>query len=472
MKIKFVLISFCFVCFFSLFANATIEERNDSISVELKYTEVLPMKIEIKAFEPVILDSMLFVHNPLFSELVFMGVDIHLDWRENQINTLFYGQNPRTLNQPFEPIERQSPVEILTQLRNDTRRHITQTAPRLYRTTIDRLPQINWEEQRGQTVEMTPIELLILDEGFFTPAVSQNRLAVQKRRISPWQNRANAMLQFSQNSFSENWHLGGNNFFSLLGVVSGHFNYDNRKSVKWDNSYEWRTGFNTVTGDPMLYITNGDTIRNPGRRAMPSDDILRINSTFSVRATGAFYYNASMKFETHFFDNPRALNSLEMRARFLTPIRFNAGIGMEYRVSNIRDNRINNVSVTLSPLSFRLIHLTDTARTANGFWINTKAFGIEEGNQLQEFGSELAIRLTDYRPIPQLRITSRFSFFTNYEKVVIDWDTTAELSFSRFFSARLMVNPRFDNTAILDKDDKAKIQMRQMLTVGFSYRFL
>ena len=462
-KFKFTLISFCFACFFPLFANAMIEEEDKVIaiavdSIKLQYTEPLTAKIKLKPFKPIMLDSIKFMHNPFFSELVFMGVDIHIDWRENEINSLLYG-SPRTLNQPLDPIETPYPVEILVNLRNDARRHITRTAPRLYRTTIHRLQQLNWEEQRNQAFEPTPIQI-ILDDNFFNPVVSENRLAVRNRKISPWQNRANALLQFSQTSFSENWHQGGNNFFSLLGVVSGHFNYDNRQKMKWENSFEWRTGFNTVTNDTI-------------RRAMPSDDMMRIISKFGVRATGNFYYSTSAEFQTQFFNNPRGINSKEMRARFLTPIRFNAGIGMDYRVSNVLDKRISNISIALSPLSFRLIYLTDTTTTVNGFWINPKTFGIEPGeNQLQEFGSRLVVTLTDYHPIPQLRVNSRFNFFTNYEKVEIDWEIIAELTISRFFSTRLIFNPRFDNTAILPEEDKAKIQMRQMLTVGFSYRFL
>jgi hypothetical protein len=277
------------------------------------------------------------------------------------------------------------------------------------------------------------------------------------------------MLQFSQNSFSENWHQGGNNFFSLLSVVSGHFNYESReRRVRWNNAYEWRMGLNTVNGDPFPNAL-GDTIR---RRAMPSDDMLRINSEFNVRAVGAFAYSASAEFQTHFFNRPANPNSLEMRTRFLTPVEINAGIGMTYQVNNLWDNRVRSLSVEFSPLSFRYVYLHRTDTTDTGFFINPGRFGINPGeNQLQEFGSRVIVR-TDFRPIQQLRINSLFNFFTNYEGVLINWEITSELTFSRFFSARLMLNPRFDTIAILPEGERARIQNRQILTVGFSYRFL
>jgi len=466
-KVTVISISFFFVCFFPLFAegenNAVVDTTYfddafilekvafDDIELVEISVETLPVQVEIKPFEPIVLDLLKFMHNPLFLDLVFMGRDIDIDWRESDTNLLFDGKQPRTLNQPFDPIEIQHPIEILAQFRNDVRNHITRTAPRLYRTTIDQLVNVDWIPQQ-QLIESVPMEQLLLDESFFAPVITTNRIAVQRRQMSHWQNRASGLLQFSQTSFSDNWHLGGNDFFALLGVMSARFNYDNRSGVRWENDLEWRMGFNTVDGDSL-------------RRATPNDDLLRVISNFNVRATGDFSYNASMEFRTHFFNNPKAINGQEMRVRFLTPIRFDAGLGMNYRR--------NNLAVTFSPVSFRYIYLTLGEPTSDGFFINPNDFGIPAGeNQLSEFGSRLIVDLTDYRPIRELTIRSRFNFFTNYERVEIDWEITAELAINRFFSTRLMLNPRFDNTVILAEDETARIQMRQMLTVGFSYRFL
>jgi len=477
MKVRTILISLCCVGFFPLFAQEenkivvdtveishgfhdvsngdTLILENETVLVETEpvetHVETPPAQPEIKPFEPIVLDSRKFSYNPLFLDLIFMGVNIQLDWREYGKNPFFEGKQPRTLNQPFDPIEVQHPMEMLTQLRNDARDHITRTAPGLYRTTLDQLADIDWMHQTPM-IESLPMEQLLLEESTFAPVVTTDRILIQRRPVSYWQNRANALLQFSQTSFSENWHLSGNNFFALLGVMSARFHYDNRNGVRWENDWEWRTGFNTVEGDSL-------------RRATPNDDLMRIISNFNVRATGNFSYNASMQFQTHFFNNPRAINSYEMRARFLTPIRFDVGLGMSYRR--------NNLEVTFSPISFRYVYLTLADTTANGFFINPNTFGVPTGeNELKEFGSRLVVRLLDYRPIRELTLRSTFNFFTNYEQVEIDWEIIAELTINRFFSTRLMLNPRFDNTVIFEGDERARIQWRQMLTVGFSYRFL
>lgn len=473
MKIKNVFLLISFFCLFPLLAQ---EQANESVYSYYPDHNKIPTYIEIKEFEPIVLDLRYFQHNPLFLHLIFSGTDIHIDWRENKINNLFYGQTPRTLNKPFDKLERDHPVDMLFSLRQDAILSIARTSPMLFRTTTNQLPQINREERRLVANEPTRIELLLLEETF-TPVLSENRLAVQTRRVSNWNQRGHALLQFSQSTFSDNWHQGGNNFFSLLSVVSGHFNYDNLRRVRWNNDFEWRTGFNTVTGDPIRFVkAPGDTIITPGRRAMPNADIIRVQSRLGIRATGDFYYSTSVDASTHLFNNPQNVNSREMRARFLTPIRFNANIGMTYQVNR-------QVSVELSPLSYRFIHLTDTAMTANGMFINPRFFGIDPGeNQLQEFGSRLTVRLRDYRPVEQLRINSVFDFFTNYERIVIDWEIVGELTINRFFSTRLMVNPRLDNTMRINQrnnpnlpadEPRARLlQYRQMLTIGFSYRFL
>ena len=436
-------------------APISFVEKSDSIGIKQDTIGSPQPQIEIPPFEPIILDTMVFARNPLFSRLVYMGKDIHVNWRKNNVDYLFYGKKSSTLDHLLVSVEIQHPAEILKELRQDARDHITQTAPELYKTTFDRLPQINWNQQY-QSIEITPMEQLLLEDNHFVPFTTTNRIVVRKRKASPWQGKANVLLQFSQTSISENWHKGGTDFFSLLSVLSGNMNYDNKKKVKWENNFEWRTGFNTIEGDTIGH--------KGGRKAMPSDDSFKLNSKFGLKATGNFYYSTSMEFQTQLFDNPRGINNYEMKARLLTPIRLNIGIGMDYKYKKL--------SVALSPLSLKYIYLADTIKTADGFFINPKTFGIEEGeNHLKEFGSKLIVQLADYKPIPELKINSKFNFYTNYEKVEIDWEIVAELAFNRFFSTRLMLNPRFDNTAILDKkEEKVRIQMKEMLTVGFSYR--
>lgn len=406
-------------------------------------------------FTPHLLDSAVYRYSPLFCDLVFRLQADPLDWRQHCLaDSLLYGSRRHTLHTPMDTFAVPDAHDILEKLRQDARDYITRTDVLLYSTTIDRLPKVDWAD--NEQVRHQPIRDYAIDDFGHAPVVTSNRIVVRRKEFSPWSGRLNSLFQFSQTAVSKNWHQGGYNFFSLLGGLNGYLNFDNRKKIKWENSFEWRTGFNTVTGD-----TIGP---KGGRRAMPSDDVFKVNSKFGLQASGNFYYSANAEFQTNFFDNPKELNNYEMKARFLTPIRLNVGLGMEFKYDWL--------SVNLAPLSFKYIYLTDTT-TTDGFFIKPTEFGIEEGkNQLAEIGSKLIVEIKEFRPIPELKINSKFNFYTNYKKVEIDWEIVAELAINRFLSTRLMLNPRFDNTVILPDDEKAKLQMKQMLTVGISYRIL
>ncbi len=407
-----------------------------------------------KGFTPEQLDPEMYRYNPLFGELVFRQEREPLSWRANDSISPFYGVPRRTLGSPFDKPSIPRPDQVLFQLRREARDHITRTNVLLYTTTADRLPQVDWTDNKR--LDDRPIKDYAMSEYAHAPVVTSDRIVVRSKEYSPWSWRLNSLLQFSQTAVSKNWYDGGHNFFLLLGGLNGYLNYDNRKRTKWENSFEWRMGFNTVTGD-----TIGP---KGGRSAMPSDDVLKLNSKFGIQATGNFYYSATADFQTYLFDNPAELNSYEDKARLFTPIRINLGIGMEYKY--------NWLSVNLSPLSFKFIYLTDTA-VVDGFYIKPTEFGIEEGgNRLAELGSTLTVETKDYSPIPELKINSKFYFYTNYRNVEIDWEIVAEFAINRFLSTRLLLNPRFDNTVILTDDQKAKLQMKQMLTVGLSYRIL
>jgi len=75
-----------------------------------------------------------------------------------------------------------------------------------------------------------------------------------------------------------------------------------------------------------------------------------------------------------------------------------------------------------------------------------------------------------YSPVRELQIDSKLSFYTNYEKIEVDWEIIGNFKFNRFLSTRLSLNPRYDNTVLTD--EKAMIQFKQLLTFGLSYKLL
>ena len=138
-----------------------------------------------------------------------------------------------------------------------------------------------------------------------------------------------------------------------------------------------------------------------------------------------------------------------MKAKFLTPVRFNVNVGLDYKYKKI-------FSLMLSPLSYKYIYVNDTIN------VNKKSFGILPGeNVLSQIGSSFRAQLS-YSPVREIQIDSKLSFYTNYEKVEIDWEIVSNFRVNRFLSTRLSLNPRYDNTIILAAGEKAKLQFKEL----------
>jgi len=138
----------------------------------------------------------------------------------------------------------------------------------------------------------------------------------------PWTRKANTLIQFSQNYVSNNWYQGGNQNIAVLGILTGQLNYDDKKNIQWDNNAEWRMGFNSVDGDTLRVLNT-------------NDDIFKINSKLGFKAGGKWFYSGSVDFSTQLFHNYKAVNSPEMKASLLTPVRLNIGVGLDYKYKKL-----------------------------------------------------------------------------------------------------------------------------------------
>ena len=185
---------------------------------------------------------------------------------------------------------------------------------------------------------------------------------------------------------------------------------------------------------------------------------MRYLSKFGVKAGGNWFYSVSGEFSTHLFNSYRGVNSKVLKTKLLTPVRASVGVGMDYKYKKI-------FSLMIAPVSFKYIYMNDTVN------VNPNSFGINKGeNQLKQIGSSLLAQL-NYSPMMNWNITSKLSFYTDYKKMEADLEIVNNFTINRFLSARLLINPRYDNTVIMKGGEKAQIQLKELLSVGFSYRF-
>ena len=386
-------------------------------------------------------DSLLYASNPLFLPLIYTGKDLKSVWDVNQnLMTLISNVNddfhlkprPKTTSSEY----------FAADLRKGARDYISNTAMHLYVTTIDRLPNLSTFMSRpikGSRVNPLAVHEDKIDLG-------TKKIELSDLEYIYWTKKANALLQFSQNYVSSNWYQGGNSNFAFLSIITGETNYDNRKNIQWDNRFEWRTGLSSIIG-------------NTKRKVMINDDILRYNTKFGLKAGGNWYYSVSGELSTQLFDSYKSITSDEFKGRLFTPVRANLGVGMDYKYKKI-------FSLMLAPVAFKYIYMSDKAN------VNPNLFGIKKGeNQLKQIGSSFRAQL-NIVPARNWNLDSKLTFYTDYKKVEIDWEIVNNFIINRFLTTRISINPRYDNTIILKNGEKTKIQLKELMSIGFSYRFL
>lgn len=408
----------------------------------------LLMKIEMESpigINRSTINSRFLDSNPLFSDLRFEGYGKYSKvFHPVSLQSYFDEQNKKLLIPDYyTPQYVFGPELYVGKLRDNTIRRLATYQPWFVQFNTDQLPDI--KDFVDLKIDVAPLKRTILLDN---AGINHADVSIEKFKVkyNPWTNKSYAMLQFSQNYVSPNWYRGGSDNVSILGILNGRFNYDDKKNVQWDNFVEWRLGFNSVDGDTIRFLNT-------------NDDILRATSKLGIKAGGNWFYSGSVDFSTHFFNSYKGVNSTSIKAKFLTPVRFNVALGLDYKYKKL-------FSVMLSPLSYKFIFANDTIN------VPQNSFGIPKGQKvLSQIGSSFRAQFA-YSPSREIQIDSKLSFYTNYEKVEIDWEITGNFMVNRFLSTRISLNPRYDNTVILAEGEKAAIQFKELLTFGLSYRLL
>ena len=260
---------------------------------------------------------------------------------------------------------------------------------------------------------------------------------------SPWRREATLMLQISQNYVTANWYQGGSSSFAGLGIAKGQISYISERFT-WENFGEWRIGASTVSADSLHKVNT-------------TDDMFRIYSKANLRIVPKLFTSVSAEIETRLLPTYQA-NSNMLKSAPFSPFRFNAAFGIDYKP-------VKNLSISVSPVSYKMIHIMDTAR------VLPTDYGLEAGQRTQHnIGSSVRIEYT-WKPVREVALESKFYFYTNYQDVELDLEVNCDFIITRFMSARLILHPRYDTSVIMQGDTHAKIQFRELLSIGFAHKF-
>ena len=260
---------------------------------------------------------------------------------------------------------------------------------------------------------------------------------------TPWRKEATLMLQITQNYVTRNWYQGGSSSFAGLGIAKGQINYITDRFT-WENTGEWRVGGSTISADSLHKVNT-------------TDDLFRVYTKANLRIVPKLFTAISAEIETRFFPTYKS-NSMDLKSGPFSPFRFNAAFGLDYKP-------VPGLSISFSPVSYKMIHVHDTVR------VNAKDYGLKAGERTQHnIGSSVRIEYT-WKPVREVALDSKFFFYANYQDVEFDLEVNCDFIINRFLSARLTLHPRYDTSVIMDGDDHAKIQFRELLSIGFAHKF-
>jgi hypothetical protein len=244
---------------------------------------------------------------------------------------------------------------------------------------------------------------------------------------------------FSQGYLS-NWTRGGESSLNALWSVRYSADYTLGDKISWDNDLEYKVGL----------------LKSGKKKLRKNEDKLEINSKLGSNAINNWYYSSLLNFQTQFFTGYNYPNTEDPISGFLAPAHLVFSIGMDYKPSN-------KLTVLLSPVSSKFTMMRDTVK------FDQTNFGIPGNEKVKkELGAYLkSIFTINFNQ--RISMENKVNFFINYleknETMDIDYEFTINMEVTE------LINTTINAHLIYDKDVSKKIQFKENLSVGLSYKF-
>jgi hypothetical protein len=291
---------------------------------------------------------------------------------------------------------------------------------------------------------------------FEKPAPNQNLNRIQKKFnvLTPWDYGGNGTFGFTQ-TYLNNWKKGGESAFSFLMVLKGYANYSDSK-IRWENSGELRNG----------WIRQGGSVD----QTQKNDDKIELISRLGVSAFDHWFYSAEIDFETQFFNGYNYPDKTKLISTYMSPAKTMFKLGLDYKPNK-------NFSLFLSPITAKNVFVRDTAR------VDQTKYGISRTSRsLWEPGLNADIRYK-INITPQISYETKYKMFINYQepfsKFDINWENLIVAQLTDRISMTFMLYMLYDDNVTfptgkmgIDGEEiyKPKMQTKELMTVGFSYK--
>lgn len=286
--------------------------------------------------------------------------------------------------------------------------------------------------------------------------------------ISKWKETNNLKLIFTQNSFV-NWSSGGNN--SISGIIKIHSTRNYKyKHLVWSNELKSSFGLN----------------KEAKRELRKTEDLLELNSSFGYRKnTNSNWYNsAKFDFKTQFANGYKYPNTDKPISKLFAPAYMFIGIGSEYF------SKKQNLKLYLSPITNKTTFVfSQTLANEGAFGVQRAIYNdegalVKEGeNTRMEFGNLVTCEwkkdvMDNIKMANKLILYS--DYLNNYGNIDVNWELNFDLTINKYVTANVGSHLRYDHD-IKNKEDinndgtleivGPKVQLKQLLGVGFSYNF-
>lgn len=277
-------------------------------------------------------------------------------------------------------------------------------------------------------------------------------IAVNGRNLQDttyWTTSGQVSVNFSQVSLS-NWVGGGKS--SVSGI--GNFDYNaiyQKGRLQWDNTIK--------SGYGLMKESNEQVIKN--------EDKLELNSKLGLQLNNEhLLYSSFVNFLTQFAPGYKYPNTTSKISDFLAPAYLTLATGLDYQPSE-------SLSLYFTPVSAKFTFVADDSLS------NAGAFGVEPGQRVRsEFGATFK---GEYKVtvMPNVDLSTSLSLFSNYfnnpQNIDVNWDVILNMKINDYLSANFSTNMIYDHDILIPVDEQGnsgrRIQLKQVLGVGFSYMF-
>ncbi len=293
---------------------------------------------------------------------------------------------------------------------------------------------------------------------------AETKLKTQtKDTLEGWKKGGIVGITIAQTSLT-NWAAGGQSSYAVNGVFSTFFNYKKGKNA-WDNSLD--LGYGILNQEDAKYTKK-------------TDDKIDLLSKYGREAKKSFYYAILLNFKTQMttgYNYPNDSTRVKI-SNLLAPAYLIGAVGMDYKPNS-------HLSVFAAPATSKFIFVNDTMLS------NAGAFGVDKGKTVKsEFGGYVRIIYTknDFKGefMKNVSFTSKLDLFSNYgenpQNIVVNWETLIALKVNKYINININTHLIYDDKVKIGKDSnddgviteneiKPRIQFKELLGIGVSFKF-